>query len=44
MCRISVITSLYNSQQYLEGYFKAVGAMKYTEEIEILLIHNAANE
>jgi glycosyltransferase involved in cell wall biosynthesis len=43
MCRISVITSLYNSQQYLDGYFKAVGEMKHTDEIEILLIHNAAN-
>ena len=43
MCRISIITSLYNSQLYLEGYFKAVSAIKQTKEIEILLIHNAAN-
>jgi glycosyltransferase involved in cell wall biosynthesis len=43
MCRISVITSLYNSQQYLEGYFKALGTITNTHEIEILMIHNAAN-
>lgn len=44
MCRISIITSLYRSQQYLEGYFKAVAALKHTEELEILLIHNAPND
>lgn len=44
MFRISVITSLYNSQVYLEGYFAAVGAIRNTQEMEILLIHNAPNE
>lgn len=43
MSRISVITSLYNSQNYLQGYFNALSEIVNKEELEILLIHNAAN-
>ena len=42
--RVTVITSLFNSFQYLEGYFEAVGNLGNKDEIEILLIHNAPNE
>jgi glycosyltransferase involved in cell wall biosynthesis len=41
MCSITVITSLYNSDPFLEGYFKAVSEIQNTHEIEILLVHNA---
>ncbi len=44
MCRISVITSLFNCQQYLEGYFKAASQIVNKDEIEVLLIHNAPTE
>lgn len=44
MCSISVITSLYNSQAYLEGYFGAVGQIENKNETEVLLIHNVPNE
>ncbi|MEO6915224.1 MAG: glycosyltransferase [Chitinophagaceae bacterium] len=44
MCRISVITSLYNSQDYLDGYFAAVEGISNKDELEILMIHNAPNE
>lgn len=44
MCSITVITSLFNSHLYLEGYFKAVGEIQNTHEIEILLIHNAPKD
>lgn len=44
MCRISVITSLFNCQQYLNGYFQAAAQIENKDEIEILLIHNAPKE
>jgi glycosyltransferase involved in cell wall biosynthesis len=44
MCRISVITSLFNCHQYLEGYFEAAAQIQNKDEIEILLIHNAPNQ
>ncbi|MEO5998468.1 MAG: glycosyltransferase [Chitinophagaceae bacterium] len=44
MCRITVITSLFNCQVYLNGYFAAVEQIKNQEEIEIVLIHNAPQE
>ncbi len=44
MCRITVISSLFNCQQYLNGYFEAIGKIKYTEQLEILLLHNAPKE
>ncbi len=44
MYRITVISSLYNCQQYLEGYFEAVQKITNKYEIEILLIHNEPRE
>ena len=44
MCRITVITSLFNCQQYLGGYFEAVKQISNQDEIEILLLHNAPQE
>jgi glycosyltransferase involved in cell wall biosynthesis len=44
MCRITVITSLFKCQPYLEGYFKAAAQIVNKDEIEILLIHNAPLE
>jgi len=44
MCSISVITSIFNSQVFLEGYFKAIGEIENTHDIEVLLIHNAPND
>src|SRR6187397_2217810 len=44
MCRITVITSLFNCQQYLHGYFKAVDLIENKKEIEILLLHNEPRE
>jgi glycosyltransferase involved in cell wall biosynthesis len=44
MCSITVITSIYDSHVFLEGYFKAVGEIENIDEIEILLIHNAPKE
>ncbi len=41
MFRITVITSLFNCRQYLEGYFAAASLIENKEEIEILLIHNS---
>lgn len=42
--KITVITSLYNCAQYLEGYFKHVTSIEHADEIEILLLHNAPTE
>ncbi|MEJ7766820.1 MAG: glycosyltransferase [Chitinophagaceae bacterium] len=44
MCRITVITSLYNCQQYLRGYFEAIKKIENKDEIEILLIHNSPTD
>lgn len=44
MCRITVITSLFNCQQYLKGYFEAALLIENKDEIEVLLIHNSPKE
>jgi len=44
MTTVTVLTSIYNSQAFLEGYFAALSRMEDKKEIEILLIHNAPNE
>ena len=44
MPRVTVITSLFNTLLYLEGYFQAVLCLERTEEVEILLIHNAPQD
>ena len=44
MCRITVITSLFNCQQYLHGYFEAAALITNKDEVEILLIHNSPRE
>lgn len=41
MIKISVITSLYNCEKYLIGYFEAVDEIVNKEECEFLLLHNA---
>lgn len=41
---ITVITSLYNCAQYLEGYFNAVKKITNLNEVEILLMHNAPRD
>jgi glycosyltransferase involved in cell wall biosynthesis len=41
MVRITVITSLYNCQLYLESFLDAVGKLTNSEEVEVLLIHNS---
>jgi glycosyltransferase involved in cell wall biosynthesis len=41
MVRITVISSLYNCQEYLEPFLDAVGKIKNPDEVEVLLIHNA---
>ncbi len=38
--KISVITSLYNCEKYLEGYFLAVDKIMNKDECEFLLLHN----
>jgi glycosyltransferase involved in cell wall biosynthesis len=42
--KITVITSLFNCAQYLEGYFKCIASLKYKDELEILLLHNAPTD
>ena len=42
--KISVITSLYNCENFLQGYFDAVAKIEGKEQIEILLLHNAPKE
>jgi GT2 family glycosyltransferase len=41
MTKISVITSLFNCEKYLMGYFAAVEKIENKEECEFLLLHNA---
>lgn len=41
MLKISVITSLFNCEKYLTGYFEAVERIVNKEECEFLLLHNA---
>ncbi len=42
--RISVISSLYRCERYLDEYFKAVAAIEHPEEVEVLLLHNDPTE
>ena len=44
MKKISVLTSLYNCKHFLPYYYQGVLQMQNTEEIEILLLHNAPKE
>jgi len=39
--KVTVITSLYNCEKYLQGYFTAVNKIINKEECEFLLLHNA---
>ena len=39
--KISVLTSLYNCESFLQGYFKELNKMEGKEQIEVLLLHNA---
>lgn len=41
MIKISIITSLFNCEKYLVGYFAAVEQIENKEECEFLLLHNA---
>lgn len=40
MVKVTVLTSLYKCEQYLEGYFSWVEKLQVTSNIEILLLHN----
>jgi len=40
MIKVTVLTSLYNCVQYLEGYFFWISKLEHTDNIEILLLHN----
>jgi len=42
--KISVLTSLYNCENFLQGYFDALAKIEGTEQIEVLLLHNAPKE
>jgi len=42
--RISVLTSLYHSDNFLEDYFHALDKIEDKEQIEVLLLHNAPQE
>jgi len=42
--KISVLTSLYNCESFLPGYFKALAAIEGKEQIEVLLLHNAPSD
>jgi glycosyltransferase involved in cell wall biosynthesis len=42
--RISVLTSLYNCESFLQGYFEALSKIEGKEQIEILLLHNAPTQ
>ena len=42
--KISVLTSLYNCEDFLQGYFHALAKIEGTEQIEVLLLHNAPQE
>ncbi len=44
MEKITVLTSVYNSAQFLEGYFSAVKRITNPGDVEILLLHNAPDE
>jgi len=42
--KISVLTSLYNCENFLQGYFQALAKIEGKEQIEVLLLHNAPTE
>jgi glycosyltransferase involved in cell wall biosynthesis len=42
--KISVLTSLYNCESFLQGYFDALTTIEGKEQIEVLLLHNAPQE
>ena len=42
--KISVLTSLYNCETFLHGYFDALSNIEGKEQIEVLLLHNAPKE
>lgn len=44
MKKITVLTSLYKCQKYLQGYFDWVHQIDNPEEVEILLLHNAPSQ
>ena len=39
--KISILTSLYNCESFLQGYFHALSKIEGKEQIEVLLLHNA---
>jgi glycosyltransferase involved in cell wall biosynthesis len=42
--KISVLTSLYRSKQFLENYFKHLSEISGTDKMEVLLLHNDPQE
>jgi len=42
--KISILTSLYNCERFLQGYFKALDKIEGKEQIEVLLLHNAPRD
>lgn len=39
--KITVLTSLFNCTKYLDGYFNCLSKLNNTQNIEVLLLHNA---
>lgn len=42
--KVTVLTSLYNCHQYIDGYFQCIASIEHSDELEILLLHNAPTE
>lgn len=42
--KITVLTSLFNCCKYLDGYFDCLSKLNNTQNIEILLLHNAPSD
>ena len=42
--KISILTSLYNCENFLQDYFEALAKIEGKEQIEVLLLHNAPQE
>ena len=40
MTKITVITSLFRCEKYIEGYFSHLNKLINKDEIEVLLLHN----
>lgn len=38
--KVTVLTSLYRCEMFLENYFYHISRLEHTDEIEILLLHN----